>query len=124
MNKLTIEQKLMLERVYEWYGNESLTGGNDHHTDTLRNFIKFRLNVSGGEKNDMGHIGMNYVESLINEICLLNDLISDYVGEYRGESIDNYKDLFYESCNKFITDDKLNIDCKIAFYERHINYFE
>ena len=79
------EVKLELERIYEEYCMGDLGGGyEDEWSDMLRKFVKFRLDVSGGDKCSMS-VSMFSVGNFINEIVLFNNMMCDWGGCYRGD---------------------------------------
>ena len=101
------ETKLELERIYKEYCNvdlESLSGLDileyDEFINMMKVFVKFRLEVSGGDKSCMGSIGMNYVSSFLDEILLYNNMMDDWNGSYRGDSCWECFDFLEELVNK------------------------
>ena len=79
------EVKLELERIYEEYCMGDLNGNyEDEWNDMLRKFVKFRLEVSGGDKCSMS-VSMFSVGNFINEIVLFNNMMCDWNGCYRGD---------------------------------------
>jgi hypothetical protein len=79
------EVKLELERIYEEYCMGDLSSGyEDEWSDMLRKFVKFRLEVSGGDKCSMS-VSMFSVGNFINEIVLFNNMMCDWGGCYRGD---------------------------------------
>ena len=58
--------------------------GENKEIKMLFEFVKFRLNVSGGNESSMS-VSMFNVGNFLNEICLFDDLMCDWGGCYRGE---------------------------------------
>jgi len=85
-----MEVKLELERIYEKYCLSELESldeyenGENKEIKMLFEFVKFRLNVSGGNESSMS-VSMFNIENFLNEICLFDDLMCDWGGCYRGE---------------------------------------
>jgi hypothetical protein len=83
------EVKLELERIYEEYCMGDLGGSEgrfdeDEWCDMLRKFVKFRLDVSGGDKSNMS-VSMFSVGNFLNEIFLFDNMMCDWGGCYRGD---------------------------------------
>jgi len=85
-NPHTNNIKLELENIYYKYCMGSLGYPNDKNEEIemLKQFIKFRLNVSGGDKSSMGSIGCGSINGFLNEISLFDDMMCDWGGAYRG----------------------------------------
>jgi len=90
--------KLTLEDIYYKYciGElESVEGEED--VEMLKQFVKFRLKVSGGSKCSAGGgIGCDSVNGFLNEISLFDDMMSDWGGAYRGSFSDECLDTLIE----------------------------
>ena len=79
--------KLELEKVYKEYclGDiEWIKEEDKKNYKMFKSFIDFRLDVSGGNESTMGSVGCGSISGFLNEINLFDDLMSDYVGDYRG----------------------------------------
>jgi len=79
--------KLELEKVYKEYCLSDIKWieeDDKKNYKMFKSFIDFRLNVSGGNKSTMGSVGCGSISGFLNEINLFDDLMSDYVGDYRG----------------------------------------
>ena len=82
--------KLKLEKVYEEYCLSELKSldecenGENKEIKMLFEFVKFRLNVSGGNESGMS-VSMFNVKNFLEEIFLFDNLICDWGGCYRGE---------------------------------------
>ena len=98
--------KLTLEDIYYKFcmddleGNEGGQDGED--IEMLKQFIKFRLKVSGGsECSAGGGVGCDSVNGFLNEIALFNDMMCDWGGAYRGdfdyECLDSLTELLEEA---------------------------
>ena len=86
-NTHTNNVKLELEKVYKEYclGDiEWIEKEDKKDYEMFKSFIDFRLGVSGGSESTMGSVGCGSISGFLNEINLFDDLISDYVGDYRG----------------------------------------
>jgi hypothetical protein len=78
--------KLTLEDIYYKYCMNELEGNEDEKDiEMLKQFVKFRLKVSGGsECSAGGGVGCDSVNGFLNEISLFDDMMSDWGGAYRG----------------------------------------
>lgn len=79
--------KLTLEDIYYKFCMGDLEGNNDESEEfeMLKQFIKFRLKVSGGsECSAGGGIGCDSVNGFLNELALFDDMMCDWGGAYRG----------------------------------------
>jgi hypothetical protein len=85
-----IELKLELEKIYEKYCLSELESvdecenGENKEIKMLFEFVKFRLNVSGGNESSMS-VSMFNVGNFLNEIFLFDNMMCDWGGCYRGE---------------------------------------
>jgi hypothetical protein len=85
-----IELKLELEKIYEKYCLSELESldecenGENKEIKMLFEFVKFRLNVSGGSESSMS-VSMFNVGNFLNEIFLFDDMMCDWGGCYRGD---------------------------------------
>jgi hypothetical protein len=79
--------KLTLEDIYYKYCMNELEGNEDEKDiEMLKQFVKFRLKVSGGsECSAGGGVGCDSVNGFLNEISLFDDMMSDWGGAYRGD---------------------------------------
>jgi hypothetical protein len=97
--------KIELEKLYKKYclGDiEWIKEENKKDYKMFKSFIKFRLEVSGGNESSMGSVGCGSVIGFLNEIFLFNDLMCDYNGAYRGEfsyECRDYLEELLENCN-------------------------
>jgi len=102
---MTTETKLKLEAIYNDYCMHDLNSlGNEdvEFTDMMKQFVKFRLKVSGGSESTMGStIGCESINAFLDEIDLYNDMMCDWAGEYRGsfcyENLEGLIELLNES---------------------------
>ena len=85
-----MDLKLKLEKVYEEYCLSELESldecenGENKEIKMLFKFVKFRLNVSGGNKSNM-NVSMFNVNNFLDEIILFDNLMCDWGGCFRGE---------------------------------------
>ncbi len=85
-----IELKLELEKIYEKYCLSELESldecenGENKEIKMLFEFVKFRLNVSGGSESSMS-VSMFNVGNFLNEIFLFDNMMCDWGGCYRGD---------------------------------------
>jgi hypothetical protein len=131
---LDIESKVLLEGIYDrffedefkaydervnvMYGLEivhkaDLEGQRD--MNVLREFKDFRLRVSGGRKSSMGAIGMSSVHGFIDEIILMNNMLTDRAGSYRNE----FDDLVYDDIIKELKKENFSdeiIECAKQYF--------
>ena len=114
---MTTETKLKLEAIYNDYCMHDLNSlGNEdvEFTDMMKQFVKFRLKVSGGSESTMGStIGCESINAFLDEIELYNDMMSDWAGEYRGEIC--YENL--EGLNELLNESDLNEEFKDEIVE-------
>jgi hypothetical protein len=95
--------KLTLEDIYYKYCMNELEGNEDEKDiEMLKQFVKFRLKVSGGsECSAGGGVGCDSVNGFLNEISLFDDMMSDWGGAYRGsfcwECLDSLIELLEEA---------------------------
>jgi hypothetical protein len=93
--KLDNKGKIVLESLYSGYiSGLMINYDDDKFTDMILSLVDFRLDVSGGNDSDFGIIGMNYVDSFLDEVGLILNMVDDYEGQYRGD----YK---YENLEEF-----------------------
>ena len=93
--KLGTKGKIVLESLYSGYiSGLMINYDDDNFTDLILKLVDFRLDVSGGNDSDFGIIGMNYVDSFLDEVELILNMVDDYEGQYRGD----YK---YENLEEF-----------------------
>ena len=93
--KLDNKGKIVLESLYSGYiSGLMINYDDDKFTDMILSLVDFRLDVSGGDDSDFGIIGMNYVDSFLDEVELILNMVDDYEGQYRGD----YK---YENLEEF-----------------------
>lgn len=113
--------KLELENIYYKYCMGDLEGNNDESEEfeMLKQFIKFRLNVSGGSESSMGSVGCGSINGFLNEISLFDDMMDDWGGAYRGsfssECLDSLTELLEEA--NFEQDIFPNLDIKGSIIE-------
>lgn len=95
--------KLTLEDIYYKSCMGDLEGNNDgsEEFEMLKQFIKFRLKVSGGSESSMGSVGCGSISGFLNEISLFDDMMCDWGGAYRGsfsgECLDSLTELLEEA---------------------------
>ena len=83
---MDMKLKVELERIYKEYClNDLNTLEEEEFIDTLKEFVNFRLSVSGGCGSSMGEIGCGTVEGFMNELFLFQDMMDDWAGCYRGD---------------------------------------
>jgi hypothetical protein len=108
------ETKLKLEAIYNEYCMNDLNSlGNEdvEFTDMMKQFVKFRLKVSGGAETTMGAgVGCESISSFLDEICLYDNMMCDWGGAYRGsfcwENLEGLSELLNESdLDKVIKDE-------------------
>jgi hypothetical protein len=116
---LNTETKLKLEALYHTYCMSDLISLTDYspgideedreELEMMKQFVKFRLRVSGGDKY-ICSTSMNSVDNFLNEICLYDDMMCDWSGDYRGNfSWENLEGLS-ELVNNTDLDEKLKHD--------------
>jgi hypothetical protein len=59
-------------------------------------WANFRLEVSGGEKYSMGHIGCGTIEGFLSEIDTFDGMCDDWDGAYRGDFRYECRDALFE----------------------------
>jgi hypothetical protein len=84
-NSHTNNIKLELENIYYKYCMNELECNEDEEIEMLKQFIKFRLNISGGSESSMGSVGCGSISGFLNEISLFDDMMCDWGGAYRGD---------------------------------------
>jgi hypothetical protein len=108
MNYKLDSVKLEFERIYKEYCNTELDNQeNDKWIPMLKEFVNFRADLSGGIENQYSE-SMVDAEHFLNEICLFDDLMSDWAGCYRGD----YKYETYEALMKIINNSTLPAEVK------------
>jgi len=122
--------KLTLEDIYYKFcmmdleGNEGGQDGED--IEMLKQFVKFRLKVSGGSKCSAGGgVGCDSVNGFLNEISLFENMMCDWGGAYRGsfsgECLDSLIELLEEVTFEQDVDSSLNIKELIIEGYKEIN---
>jgi hypothetical protein len=118
--------KLTLEDIYYKYCMselESIIGEED--IEMLKQFVKFRLSVSGGSESSMGSVGCGSIGGFLNEISLFDDMMCDWGGCYRGdfssECLDSLIELLEEVTFEQDVDSSLNIKELIIEGYKEIN---
>jgi hypothetical protein len=94
--------KLTLEDIYYKYCMNELEGiEGEEDIEMLKQFVKFRLKVSGGSESCMGSVGCGSISGFLNEISLFDDMMCDWGGAYRGsfssECLDSLIELLEEA---------------------------
>jgi hypothetical protein len=130
---LDIESKVLLEGIYDRFfegefkaydecasikdGKIVFTADLEGQRDMniLREFKDFRLRVSGGRKSSLGAIGMSSVHGFIDEIILMNNMLTDRAGSYRDEFDDLVYDDIIKELKKENFSDKI-IECAKQYF--------
>jgi len=119
--------KLTLEDIYYKYCmNELESVEGEEDVEMLKQFVKFRLKVSGGsECSAGGGVGCDNVNGFLNEISLFDDMMCDWGGAYRGdfssECLDSLIELLEEVTFEQDVDPNLNIKELIIEGYKEIN---
>ena len=114
-------QKLELEKIYKEYCQDGVDSNDDEEDRAaMKKFVELRLRVSGGDKHDMGSVGMKTIEGFLNEIFLFNDMMDDVMGEYRGISSYETYESFEDSVNKANLDQNIKNEL-LKKYLAHYN---
>ena len=94
MNYKLDSVKLEFERIYKEYCNTELDNQeNDKWIPMLKEFVNFRLDVSGGAETQ-GPESICTADKFLNEICLFDNLMCDWGGCYRGDfAYENFETL-------------------------------
>jgi hypothetical protein len=121
--------KLKLEKIYKQYGLSNIgcmKEENKKEYKMFKGFIKFRLDVSGGNESSMGSIGCGSVSGFLDEIFLLNNLLDDSVGQYRGDFASECRDALEELLDKsnFKQDIVEELDIKKLVLDGYDKYYE
>jgi hypothetical protein len=109
---MELKLKLELEKIYEKYCLNELKildeseNGEDKEIKMLFEFVKFRLNVSGGNESSMS-VSMFNVKNFLDEIFLFDNLLYDWSGSYRGEFDYEYLEVLEELLNESSLDDNV-----------------
>jgi hypothetical protein len=117
---LNTEIKLKLEALYHTYCMSDLIPLTDYYLseidkedkedlEMMKQFVKFRLRVSGGNKYECSH-SMSSVDNFLDEICLYDDMMSDWSGDYRGTFSWEHLECLSELVNNIDLDEKLKHD--------------
>jgi hypothetical protein len=127
---MEMEKKLLLEKVYSDYVDIELNGNwNDLEKDEveegkyeikglIKEWKKFRLGVSGGEKSNMGGgVGMSSIEGFIKEIEWFDNMMYDYNGDYRGICKWECREGLFEILDEVIEDEVFRNKVKKEFNE-------
>jgi hypothetical protein len=106
--------KLTLEDIYYKFCMGDLEGvEGEEDVEMLKQFVKFRLKVSGGSESSMGSVGCGSIDGFLNEISLFDDMMCDWGGAYRGsfsgECLDSLIELLEEVTFEQDVDPSLNI---------------
>jgi len=84
-------------------------------------FIKFRLKVSGGRETSMS-VGMSSIGGFIDELILFDDLMTDWVGQYRGDFKGECLDSLIEVMEEMDVNEELKNDIiKVYNEKRNMN---
>jgi hypothetical protein len=121
--------KIELEKLYKKYclGDiEWMKEENKKDYKMFKGFVKFRLNVSGGNESCMGSVGCGSVSGFLDEIFLFNDLLCDYVGQYRGDLASEYRDYLEELLEKSNLKQEIieGLDIKKLILDGYDKYYE
>jgi hypothetical protein len=94
MNYKLDSVKLEFERIYKEYCNTELDNQeSDKWIPMLKEFINFRLELSGGENSGCSE-SIRTADKFLNEIFLFEDLMCDWAGCYRGDyAYENFETL-------------------------------
>jgi hypothetical protein len=128
-NTNTNNVKLKLEKIYKQYGLSNIRcmkEENKKEYKMFKGFIKFRLDVSGGNESSMGSIGCGSVSGFLDEIFLLSNLLDDSVGQYRGDFASECRDFLEELLDKnnFKQDIVEGLDIKKLVLDGYDKYYE
>ena len=102
-NTHTNNVKLELEKIYKQYCSNDIKWIKEESKKDykmFKSFIDFRLYISGGNVTSMGNIGCGSVSGFLDEIFYWNDLLCDYVGQYRGDFDSECRDALEELLDK------------------------
>ena len=110
--------KLEFERIYKEYCNADLNNQeSDKWTLMLRQFVNFRLEVSGGVEFGCSE-SMVDTEHFLKEIFLFQDLMCDWAGCYRGDfKYENYETLM-EWVNSSYLPSEVKLQVQLGYIER------
>ena len=120
---INVNEKLLLENVYGLYVDSEIEGMISSGDDVygLDRWKEFRLSVSGGESNSMGKIGMGSIEGFLDEVKMIDDLVSDWLGNYRGESKWDCREGMFELLDSEIEDVEFRNNVKNKYNEYFFN---
>lgn len=123
---MEMEKKLLLEKVYSDYVDIELNGewndleeGEDKYDikKLIGEWKKFRLSVSGGEKWEMGDVGMSSIGGFIREIEWFDNMIYDWNGDYRGICKWECREGLFDILDEVIEDEVFRNEVKEEFNE-------
>lgn len=115
--------KLEFERIYKEYCIADLDNSykeeNDRWVPMLREFINFRLDLSGGTETQCSE-SMCTTDIFLKEIFLFEDLMCDWAGCYRGD----YAHENYETLMEWVNSSYLPIEIKHQVQMGYIERYE
>lgn len=129
-----LKLKLELERIFKEFCLQDLPedlrqielnsieeGDKEHGSfyDWMRQYVDFRLYVSGGDKSSMGSIGCNDVKGFLNEIVMFDNMMSDWNGCYRGE----FAYECFESLAELVRNSSLDDNIKDEIYKGYAELY-
>jgi hypothetical protein len=119
---LEMSKKLVLENVFVKLVDCEIEGVGEATDELLKGWMKdwkeMRLKVSGGDRTTMGSIGMGSIEGFINEIILFEDLVCDYIGEYRGIYREEMMDGILNILSELSDDEEFNNEVERIYKEK------
>jgi hypothetical protein len=119
------DEKLELEKIYKEYCEGEIIDNPDDEdkkwNELAKQWIEFRIRVSGGAETTMGSIGCGTIGGFLNEIDSFNDMCSDNAGCYRGDLIYECTDALFDLLDNSSLSKEIIELIKETHNERHFN---